>query len=84
MAPDRRFLAGDEGLAEGKLVLHDLQDGVHMPVGGEHKGKRRSKVDGKEWGGREGASMFPARGRRTWRNGARMSIVESWGCYSRT
>jgi hypothetical protein len=49
VAPDRCVLAGGEGLAEGKLVLYDLQDGVHMPVGGGHKGKRRSKVDGEEW-----------------------------------
>jgi hypothetical protein len=49
VAPDQRVLAGGEGLAEGKLVLYDLQDGAHMPVGGVHKGKRRSKVDGEEW-----------------------------------
>jgi hypothetical protein len=49
VAPDRRVLAGGEGLAEGKLVLYDLQDGVHRPVGGGHKGKQRSKVDGEEW-----------------------------------
>jgi hypothetical protein len=49
VAPDRYVLTGGEGLAEGKLVLYNLQDGVHMPVGGRHKGKRRSKVDGEEW-----------------------------------
>jgi hypothetical protein len=49
VAPDRRVLGSGEGLAEGKLVLYDLQDGAHMPVGGVHKGKRRSKVESEEW-----------------------------------
>jgi hypothetical protein len=35
-------------------------------------------------GGRGGAPMFPPRGRRTWKNEARMSIMGSWGCYSGT
>jgi hypothetical protein len=46
---DRRVLAGGEGLAEGKRVLHDLQDEVHMLVGDGHEERRRSKVDGEEW-----------------------------------
>jgi hypothetical protein len=33
---DRRVLAGDEGLAEGKWVLHDLQDLLFTRVGDVH------------------------------------------------
>jgi hypothetical protein len=49
VASDWRVLAGGEGLAEGKRVLHDLQDVVHMLVGHGHEERRRSKVDGEEW-----------------------------------
>jgi hypothetical protein len=49
VAFDRRVLAGGEGLAEGKQVLHDLQDEVHMLVDDGHEERRRSKVDGEEW-----------------------------------
>jgi hypothetical protein len=49
VAFDRRVLAGGEGLAEGKRVLHNLQDVVHMLVGDGHEERRRSKVDGEEW-----------------------------------
>jgi hypothetical protein len=45
VAFDRRVLASDEG----KWVLHDLQDEVHMLVGGGHEERRRNKVDGEEW-----------------------------------
>jgi hypothetical protein len=38
----------------------------------------------RDGGGRGGASAFPARGRRTWIEEARMSIVGVWGCVSRT
>jgi hypothetical protein len=34
---DRRVLAGDEGLAEGKWVLHDLQDLLFTRVGDVHQ-----------------------------------------------
>jgi hypothetical protein len=51
-------------------------------VGTKGSGGARSTV--RNGGGRDGVSVFPARGRRTWRDGARTSIVESWGCYSRT
>jgi hypothetical protein len=36
---DRRVLAGDEGLAEGKWVLHDLQDLLFIRVGDVHQDK---------------------------------------------
>jgi hypothetical protein len=49
VAFDRSVLAGGEGLAEGKQVLHDLQDEVHMLVGVGHEERRRNKVDGEEW-----------------------------------
>jgi hypothetical protein len=49
VAFDWRVLAGGEGLAEGKRVLHDLQDEVHLLVGGVHEERRWNKVDGEEW-----------------------------------
>jgi hypothetical protein len=81
---DQRVLAGGEGLAEGKRVLHDLQDEVHMLVGGVHEERRGTMSTVRNGGGRSGASMYPTKGWRTWRDGARTSIVESWGCYSGT
>jgi hypothetical protein len=48
-------------------------------VGTKKGGGARSTA--RNGGGRGGASVFPVRGRRTWRDGARTSIVESWGCY---
>jgi hypothetical protein len=36
---DRHVLTGDEGLAEGKWVIHDLQDLLFMRVGDVHQDK---------------------------------------------
>jgi hypothetical protein len=38
----------------------------------------------RDGGGRGGASVFPPRGRRTWTEEARISIMGVWGCVSRT
>jgi hypothetical protein len=49
-----------------------------------------SKSSGGAWpaardgGGRDDAFVFPARGQRTWMEGARISIMEVWGCDSST
>jgi hypothetical protein len=43
---DRRVLAGDEGLAEGKWVLHDLQDLLFIRVGDVQQDKRQSMAGG--------------------------------------
>jgi hypothetical protein len=48
------------------------------------KGSGGARSTARNGGGRDGASVFPARGRRTWRNGACTSNVELWGCYSCT
>jgi hypothetical protein len=49
MASDRRVLADGEGLAGGKLVLHDLQDLLCSRVGDVHQDKWWSMAGSEDW-----------------------------------
>jgi hypothetical protein len=45
----RCVLTGGEGLAEGKLVLYDLQDMLFTMVGDVHQERKWSMAGGEEW-----------------------------------
>jgi hypothetical protein len=77
---DRCVLAGDEGLAGEELVLHDLHDLLCSRVGDVHRTSDGAGPTKRDGGGRGGASVFPARGWRTWIDRARMSTVGMWRC----
>jgi hypothetical protein len=53
-------------------------------VGDVFKEEWRSMPTTMDGGGRDGVLVFPARGRRTWMEKARISIVGVRGCYCNT
>jgi hypothetical protein len=77
-SPAARFWRG----ANGSYTIYEMKC-TRWRVMGTRKGSG-AWLSARNGGGRSGAPVFLARGRRTWKNEARMSIVESWGCYSGT